>query len=866
MASPKKEKDGIELTDEQLKQIVAEADTGGRKPTGFTAQLLLMVALAWSLFQLWIASPLPFSFGIFVLNDTESRAIHLAFAVFMAFAAYPAFKRSPRAYVPAIDWLLATVGAFCAAYLFLFYRELADRPGLPTTTDLAVAVVGMVLLLEAARRALGLPMVILAIVFLIYIFFGQYMPDVIAHRGASLAKGMSHMWLTTEGVFGVAVGVSTSFIFLFVLFGALLETAGAGNYFIKSAIALLGHMRGGPAKAAVVASASTGLISGSSIANVVTTGTFTIPLMKSVGYRADKAAAVEVASSVNGQLMPPVMGAAAFLMVEYVGITYVQVMKHAIVPALISYIALFYIVHLEALKMNLQGLPRREPLPWQRVTITTTMTISGLVILSALIYWGLGWIKGVAGDAAFLIVGLMMLAAYVLIVRNGARYPELHMDKPGEKMEFLPEIGPTLKSGLHFLLPVAALIWNLMVEQLSPALSAFWATLFLIFILVTQRPLFAFFRGTGQFGESIRQGFHDLFSGLVTGARNMIGIGIATATAGIIVGTVTLTGIGLAMTELVEVLSGGNLMIMLILVAVICLILGMGLPTTANYIVVSTLMAPVIVDLGAQGGLLVPLIAVHMFVFYFGLMADVTPPVGLASYAAAGIAKSDPIKTGLTAFGYSGRTAILPFMFIFNTQLLLIGITSIFHLVLTVVTATIATMMFAAATQGFFVTRNRLHEGLILLLVTFTLFRPGFWMDMVYPAYEEVAPTELGRLVEEAPRNGNLRVWVEGITLEGDEMSKGVLLPLGEPATSANERLKKMGLTVMALGEDVQIAAVRFGSQAEKLGLEQGFTIKTIELPSGERPAKEWMYIPAFLLLGLVWFMQKRRARRQTTA
>ncbi len=866
MTAPEKKKGSIELTDEQLRQIVAEADTGGRKPTGFAAQLLLMVALAWSLFQLWIASPLPFSFGIFVLNDTESRAIHLAFAVFMAFAAYPAFKRSPRAYVPIIDWLLAAVGAFCAAYLFLFYRELADRPGLPTTTDLVVAVAGMSLLLEAARRALGLPMVILAVVFLIYIFFGQYMPDVIAHRGASLAKGMSHMWLTTEGVFGVALGVSTSFIFLFVLFGALLETAGAGNYFIKSAIALLGHMRGGPAKAAVVASASTGLISGSSIANVVTTGTFTIPLMKSVGYRADKAAAVEVASSVNGQLMPPVMGAAAFLMVEYVGITYVQVMKHAIVPALISYIALFYIVHLEALKMNLQGLPRREPLPWQRVTVTTTLTVSGLIILSAIIYWGLGWIKGVAGDAAFLIVGVMMLAAYVLIVRNGATYPELHMDKPGEKMEFLPEIGPTLKSGLHFLLPVAALIWNLMVEQLSPALSAFWATLFLIFILVTQRPLFAFFRGTGDFSGTLRHGFQDLFNGLVTGARNMIGIGIATATAGIIVGTVTLTGIGLAMTELVEVLSGGNLMIMLILVAVICLILGMGLPTTANYIVVSTLMAPVVVDLGAQGGLLVPLIAVHMFVFYFGLMADVTPPVGLASYAAAGIAKSDPIKTGFTAFGYSGRTAILPFMFIFNTQLLLIGITDIFHLVLTVITATIASMMFAAATQGFFITRNRLHEGLILLLVTFTLFRPGYWMDMMYPAYEEVAPTQLTRLVEEAPRNGNLRVWVEGITLEGDEMSKGVLLPLGEPAASSRERLNKMGLTVMALGEDVQIAAVRFGSPAEKLGLEQGFMIKTIELPSEQRPDKEWMYIPAFLQLGRVWFMQKGRARKHAVA
>ncbi|HAF55656.1 MAG TPA: C4-dicarboxylate ABC transporter, partial [Thauera sp.] len=407
------------------------------------------------------------------------------------------------------------------------------------------------------------------------------------------------------------------------------------------------------------------------------------------------------------------------------------------------------------------------------------------------------------------------------------------------------------------------LIWNLMVEQLSPALSAFWATLFLMFILVTQRPLFALFRHTGDLGAAARQGFSDLFTGLVTGARNMIGIAIATATAGVIVGTVTLTGIGLAMTELVEVLSGGNLMIMLVLVAIICLVLGMGLPTTANYIVVSTLMAPVIVELGAQTGLLVPLIAVHLFVFYFGLMADVTPPVGLASYAAAGIAKSEPMRTGLTAFGYSARTAILPFMFIFNTQLLLIGIGNPFQLALTIVTATVASMMFAAATQGFFIAKNRIHETLLLLLVTFTLFRPGFWMDMMYPPYEEIPPTELTRLVEEAPRNGNLRVWVEGMSLEGQDISKGVLLPLGEKAAKASERLGAMGLTVMTLGDQVQVAAVRFGSQAEKLGLEQGFAITAIEIPSGERPAKEWMFIPAFMLLGLVYAMQKPRQRRK---
>lgn len=851
-----------ELSDEELRQIVAEADTGGRKPTGFTAALLLGIALAWSLFQLWIASPLPFTFGIFVLNSTEIRAIHLAFAVFLAFTAYPAFKRSPRDYVPTIDWLLALVAASCSAYLFVFYAEISTRPGIPTTTDLVIAVIGLVLLLEAARRSLGLPIVILAVLFLIYIFFGNYMPEMIAHRGASLSRGMSHLWLTTEGVFGVAVGVSAGFIFLFVLFGALLETAGAGNYFIKSAIALLGHLRGGPAKAAVVASAATGLISGSSIANVVTTGTFTIPLIKRVGYRADKAAAVEVASSVNGQLMPPVMGAAAFLMVEYVGIPYIEVLKHAIVPAVISYIALFYIVHLEAMKADLKGLPRREPLVFRSTLITTLMTLSGVIILAGVVYWGLGWIKLVTGDYSTLVVSVLMLTSYVGIISFGARYPELHMENPNDPMPYLPEIGPTLKSGLHFLLPVIALIWNLMVERLSPALSAFWATSFLIFIIVTQRPLFEFFRRSANYGVALRQGGADLFNGLVTGARNMIAIGVATATAGIIVGTVTLTGIGLVMTELVEIISGGNLMIMLVLVALISLVLGMGLPTTANYIVVSSLMAPVIVELGAQSGLLVPLIAVHLFVFYFGLMADVTPPVGLASYAAAGIANSDPIRTGFTAFGYSARTAILPFMFIFNTQLLLIGIENTAQMIATIVTATIASMAFAAATQGWFLTRNRILDIVLLLLVTFSLFRPGFWMDMISPPYDEIAPTEFTRMVEEAPRNANLRVWIEGMTMEGRDVSKGVLLPLGDPAPTARERLASVGLTVMQLGDDVQIAAVRFGSRAARLGLEQGFNISTIEVPAADRPAKEWMYIPALALLALVWFMQTARIKK----
>lgn len=843
-----------------VNQLVAENDLGGRSPGPAVGLFLLGVALAWSIFQLWIASPLPFVLGIFVFNDTESRSIHLAFAVFLAYLSYPALKRSPRDRVPTTDWILAIVGAFCASYLFWAYRELATRPGNPTDMDVYTSIVGMVLLLEATRRVLGLPMVIVATVFLGYTFGGRYMPDMIAHGGYSLNRVMSHQWLTTEGVFGVALGVSSGFIFLFVLFGSLLDKAGAGNYFIKSAFALLGHMRGGPAKAAVLSSAATGIISGSSIANVVTTGTFTIPLMKRVGYRPDQAGAVEVSSSVNGQLMPPVMGAAAFLMVEYVGIPYIEVMKHAFLPAIISYIALLYIVHLEALKADMVGLPRRNPQAGGTRLLSLALTVSGFFVLCGAVYYGVGWVKAVAGDAAIWIIGTALLAAYVGLLWFGSRQPELELDDPNAPVFELPETGPTVKSGLHYLLAVVVLIWCLMVEQMSPGLSAFWATMFIMLVMVTQKPILAAFRGTGQVAVAAKQGAVDLIDGLAAGARNMIGIGVATAAAGIIVGTVSLTGIGLVMTEVVELLSGGNLMLMLFLVALISLILGMGLPTTANYIVVSTLMAPVVVELGAQSGLIVPLIAVHLFVFYFGLMADVTPPVGLASFAAAAIAKTDPIKTGVTAFLYSMRTAILPFLFIFNTQLLMIGIDGPIHFVLTVVSAVVAMLVFAAATQGYFVVRSRWWESAALLLVTFTLFRPGFWWDMVYPPYKEVPAAEMGQLIEDAPADSSKRLWIEGMNMDGKDIRKGVLLPLG-PKGSLRERLDSSGVKAMAQGKELLLTQVKFGSVAEKLGMEQGFRIVSAEIDA-ERPDKEWMFIPALGLLALVVVVQRSRRKR----
>ncbi|GAM55469.1 fused permease component [Vibrio ishigakensis] len=766
-------------------------------------------------------------------------------------------KTSARDRIPLIDWVLALLGSFSAAYIYIFYTQLAGRSGAPTTPDIVIAVCGMLLLLEATRRALGPPLMVVAAVFLTYTFAGPHMPDVIAHKGASLNKAMSHLWLTTEGVFGVALGVSTSFVFLFVLFGAMLERAGAGAYFIKVAFSLLGHMRGGPAKAAVVASGLSGLVSGSSIANVVTTGTFTIPLMKRVGFPGTKAGAVEVAASTNGQLTPPIMGAAAFLMVEYVGISYVEVIKAALLPALISYVALIYIVHLEACKAGMQGLPRRHNPTLLQSMLSFTGTILGLCIISAAVYYGIGWTKDVFGAAATPIVAVALLLAYVALVRISSKFR--HHAEMDPDLNEIPEPGPTVKSGLHFLLPIVVLVWCLTVERFSPGLSAFWATVFMIFILLTQKPLMAIFAKEDTLVESFKEGVTDLLEALVSGARNMIGIGVATAAAGTVVGVVTLTGIGLVMTDFVEFISGGNIILMLLFTAIISLVLGMGLPTTANYIVVSTLMAPVIVTLGAAHGLIIPLIAVHLFVFYFGILADDTPPVGLAAFAAAAIAKSDPIRTGIQGFTYDIRTAILPFMFVFNTQLLMIGIDSWWHLFLTVISATIAMLLFSAATQGWWFTRNKWWETIALLVLVFSFFRPGFWWDMIYPAKLEVPATQISEVVEQLPIGTPIELRVEGENLEGKFISKTVRLPFEEEASGGEERISSMGLMLSQAENKVTVDMVEFGSPAESAGIDFDWEIKHIIQPA-DRPMKEWVFVPALLLVVLLGLNQRRRA------
>jgi TRAP transporter 4TM/12TM fusion protein len=620
---------------------------------------------------------------------------------------------------------------------------------------------------------------------------------------------------------------------------------------------LLGQFRGGPAKAGVVSSGMTGMISGSSVANVVTTGTFTIPLMKRVGYSPVQAGAIESAAGVNGQLMPPVMGAAAFLMAEYVGITYADVVRHAFLPAIITYAALFYIVDIEAAKKGMTGLPRSRRRTLARGALQALLTFCGLVILGGLTYWGLGWTKEAFGDAASIAAFVVVVAAYIGLIANRGRHADLPLDDPSRGLVTVPDFYEVARTGLHYLLPVLVLIWCLLVEEMSPGLAAYWGVVAMAGVVLTQRPLTALFRGERRLRPYWREGWDDFLDGLENGARNMIAVGIATATAGIIVGTVTLTGIGLVMTEIVEALSAGSFVLMLVLTGLICLVLGSGLPTTASYVVVATLMAPVLVDLAAQNDIAVPLIAAHMFVFYFGLMADVSPPVGLAAYAAGAIAGADPMKVGWQAMRYENRTALLPFVFIYNPAILMIDIGGPFHFVVVVGCCVLAMGAFVAASQNWLITRNRWYETVALLVICLTLFRPSFWLDMISEPLTAVPASQVLAQIEKTPKDGALRLRIAGQDLSGNAIERLVRLSLGPSGTPA-ERLATSGLTLRQAGETLLIQSVRFGSEARKYGLQQGDEVRTVIVPA-ERPSPYWFALPALALLGLIVTAQRRR-------
>ncbi len=643
-------------------EILTELEGQRNFKSGFSFWLIALIAFSWSVFQLYVT--------YYPVNSTIVRSIHLAFAMVLAYLIYPARKSKKNLEkISIFDYILAILGGFGAAYIAINYTALSNRVGDFTQLDITVGVISMIFLLEAGRRVIGIALSIVAIVFLAYDFFGQYLPDLISHKGASLTKIISQMYLTTEGVFGVPLGVSAGFVFLFVLFGALLERAGAGEYFIKLAYAMLGKYSGGPAKASVVASGMTGIISGSSTANVVTTGVFTIPLMKKAGFPPEKAGAVEVAASTNGQLMPPVMGAAAFIIAEFLGLGYTDVVIAAAIPAIVSYIGLLYIVHLESKKLGLKG----------------------------------------------------------------------------EDPSKLPPKLKTFLSGLHYLIPVSYLMYVLIVLRESAQSAAFSAIWMLMVIMLIQKPFMAFAIEKRKVTlDDFKEGFIDIFHGMVNGAKGMVPIALATAIAGIVVGSITLTGIGQVLLDVIDALSNGNIIIVLLLTALISLILGMGLPTTANYIVVASLTAPVMLTLAADNGFLIPAIAAHLFVFYFGILADDTPPVGIAAYAAAGIAKGDPIKTGLQGFAYDIRTAILPFVFFFNTEMLLIKegsgvnfsdiefITNPIEIIIIFSVAVLGMFSFSSAVQGYFIKHLNILQRLLFLIATPLFFVPNIMVEYAH--------------------------------------------------------------------------------------------------------------------------------------
>ncbi len=685
-----------EVVETEERDFIAEVESGPRSPTSKIAVgVITLLCVIWSLFQLWIAEN--------PINSQLARSWHLGFALALVYLAFPAYdyrnpplwartlhrilpflrgKRSNREYIPVFDIILAIIAAGSSLFIVFFQKEIQAMGGLGGPREVWMGAILIVMLLEAARRALGVALSTICIIFIIYAFVGSepWVPDLLRYRGTTFEFFISEMYLTDTSIFGVPLGVSTSFVFLFVLFGALLDKAGAGKYFIDVAFSGLGHKIGGPAKAAVVASGLSGLVSGSSIANVVTTGTFTIPLMKKVGLPAYKAGAVEVAASTNGQLMPPIMGAAAFIMADIIGIPYLDVVRAALFPAIISYLALFYVVHLEALKLNLRPLSKSE----------------------------------------------------------------------------LPPMLKTFVNGSHYLIPLGVLIYFLVIEKRSPIFSALTAIEALAVLMIIQRPIIAYLalgahkkagsldpdtKIGGIIGAAFLDGLKDIWEGLIGGARSMMSVGVATAAAGIIVGVVSTTGLTGRFVNLISAVSGGSVMVMLLLTAVTSMILGMGLPTTANYILMATLTAPVIVELGGDAGLIFPLIAAHLFVFYFGILADDTPPVGLAAYAGAAIAKSDPIKTGIQGFTYDMRTAILPFVFIFNTELLMIQgvapngdiiwIDSIINLVWVFGISLIAMFAFAAFMQGYFADSCNWPERIFLLLLAIAMFRPALVTDQI---------------------------------------------------------------------------------------------------------------------------------------
>lgn len=619
-----KEKSEVKLAEDVLKKYDKESDT--MEYTGFMAKIVAAIAIAFSIFQLYTAI-----FG--VLDAQLQRGVHLGFGLALVFLLYPTCKSWSRHKLHPFDLLLAVLGAAAPAYIIYEYQNLVLRAGTVSDMDLAVGIIGIILVIEAARRVVGIPMVCVVLVFIAYAFAGPYMPGVLAHRGLTPAQLVSHLYFTTEGIFGIPLGVSSTFIFLFILFGAYLESTGLGKFFIDIANAIAGWASGGPAKVAVLSSGLMGTVSGSSVANVVGTGSLTIPMMKKLGYHKDFAGAVEAAASTGGQLMPPVMGAAAFLMAEFVGVPYIDIVKAAIIPALLYFAGVWLGVHFEAKRSNLKGIPRSE----------------------------------------------------------------------------LPKIGTLLRERGHLALPLVVIVY-LLVSGYTPMRAALVAIILSILCSALRK--------------STRMKPIEIVEGLEKGARNVLGVLVACAAAGIIIGVVTKTGVGLKLASGLLELSGGMLLPTMFFTMITAIILGMGVPTTANYVITSTIAAPALVQMG------VPVLAAHMFVFYFGIIADVTPPVALAAYAGAGISGGNALKTGVNASKLAIAAFIIPYIFVLSPVILMVEGTPL-DLISATVTALIGMVSLSAALIGFLADKCNLLERLLLVAGGLLMIQPGIVTDVI---------------------------------------------------------------------------------------------------------------------------------------
>ena len=768
--------------DTKIESKIHEDLSPTKNLTGLHLKIVGAIAIIWSLFQLWYASPFPFWFNIGMFKGLPARAIHLGFALLLAFLIFP-ISRSKK--ISIIDILISIVGTFCCLYIYFFYDQLVDRGGILLKITLAqniilpieliIGICGILILLEATRRAIGIPLVIIAVCFLLFSYFGKYAPDIISHGGLSLKRLVGFQWFDQEAIFGIPIGVSVDFIFLFVLFGALLETAGGGRYFLDLAFGMVGKMKGGPAKAAILASGMTGMISGSSVANTVTTGTFTIPIMKKTGFSKEKAGAIEVSSSVNGQIMPPVMGAAAFVMASFIGVTYFEVVKHAFLPAIICYVALFYISHLEALKLNLKGMDDED----------------------------------------------------------------------------VPNLKKTFLSGLHFLIPIFVLIFLLVYMRFTASYSIFYATLSLILVNFLNKII-----KESNFRDGLITWYNQTIVGFEKGAINMVGVAIAIATAGVIVGAVGSTGLSTNLIIVIESVAKDNIAILILLTMILCLLLGMGLPTTANYVVVASLMATVLVDVGNASGFIFPLIAVHLFVFYFGLMADVTPPVGLASYAAAAISGGDPIKTGVQAFWYEIRTAVLPIIFLFNHELLLIGIENIWHGILVIITSLIGILVFSAATQGWFINKLRWFEIMIFLVISISFLSPEFVLNKFYPKFNYINLNDANTVTLQSKKDVHIK-----ITRPSPYGERYKLFEIKKGTFDEEFNLEKYGLNLVKKEGKIIVDTLNWKGEAKKSGFEMGDIITELKTENFDRPNKDVVYIFSLILLIIFGYFNYKEYR-----